>query len=135
MKKRYLVSGLLIVILASLAINLYLTFTSEKYPEKIKVNATINFGTSEKTKIVEVQNGTTVFDVLNSIATVEYKEYAGTGKMVTSIDGFAQNSSYSWMYFVDDKLASVAADKYALTKDSSFTFKYMSNEEALKYFS
>lgn len=135
MKKRYLVSGLLIVILASLAINLYLTFTSEKHPEKIKVNATINFGTSKKTEIVEVQNGTTVFDVLNSMTTVEYKDYTGTGKMITSIDSFAQNSSYSWMYFVDDKLAFVAADKYALTKDSSFTFKYMSNEEALKYFS
>ena len=85
--------------------------------------------------MIEVQNGTTVFDVLNSIATVEYKEYAGTGKMITSIDGVAQNSSYSWMYFVDDKLAPVAADKYSLTKESSFTFKYMSGEEALKYFS
>jgi hypothetical protein len=72
---------------------------------------------------------------LNSVATVEYQEYAGMGKMVTSIDGFKQNSSYSWMYFVDDKLASVSADKYVLTKDSSFTFKYLSSEEALKYFS
>lgn len=135
MKKRYLVSGLLIVVLTSLLINLYLTFTSEKYPERVKVNATIDFGTSEKTKTVDVQNGTTVFDVLNSVATVEYQEYAGMGKMVTSIDGFKQNSSYSWMYFVDDKLASVSADKYVLTKDSSFTFKYLSSEEALKYFS
>jgi hypothetical protein len=101
----------------------------------IKVKAKIDFGTSEKTKTVDVQNGTTVFDVLNSIATVEYQEYAGTGKMITSIDNISQNSSYSWMYFVDDKLASVACDKYALTKYSSFTFKYMSNEEALKYFS
>ena len=85
--------------------------------------------------MVDVQNGTTVFDVLNSIATVEYQGYAGMGKMVTSIDSIAQNSSYSWMYFVDDKLASVAADKYALTKDSSFTFKYMSSEEAMGYVS
>ncbi len=99
----------------------------------IKIEAKIDFGTSEKTKIVDVQNGTTVFDVLNSTATVEYKEYAGTGKMITSVDGVAQNSSYSWMYFVDDKLAPVSADKYAFTKDSSFIFKYMSNEEALKY--
>jgi hypothetical protein len=114
---------------------LYLTFTSKELLGKIKVEAKIDFGTSEKTKTVDVQNGTTVFDVLNSVATVEYKEYAGTGKMITSIDGFSQNSSYSWMYFVDDKLASMAADKYALTKDSSFTFKYMLNEEALKYFS
>jgi hypothetical protein len=101
----------------------------------IRIEARINFGTSEKTKTIDVQNGTTVFDVLNSIVKVEYKEYAGTGKMITSIDGVAQNSSYSWMYFVDDKLAPVAADKYALTKDSSFSFNYMSNEEAMKYWS
>ena len=135
MKKRYLVSGLLMVLLASLAINLHLTFTSEKYQGKIRVEAKIDSGTSEKTKIIDVQNGTTVFDVLNSITTVEYKEYAGTGKMITSINGIAQNSSYSWMFFVDGKLASVAADKYELTKDSSFTFKYVSSKEALKYFS
>lgn len=134
MKKRYLASGLLIVVLASLVINLYLTFTPEKSIEKIRVVARIDFGTSEKTKTVDVQNGTTVFDVLNSTATVKYNEYAGMGKMITSIDGIAQNSSYSWMYFVDDKIAPVSSDKYVLTKDSSFAFKYMSSEEALKYF-
>jgi hypothetical protein len=72
---------------------------------------------------------------LNSIATVEYKEFAGMGKFVISIDGIAQNSTHSWMYFVDDRLAGVACDKYTLTKDSSFLFKYMSNEEAMEYVS
>ncbi|MDI6826556.1 MAG: DUF4430 domain-containing protein [Candidatus Aenigmarchaeota archaeon] len=123
------------MVLASLAINLYLTFTSERYPEKIRVEARIDFGTSEKNKRVEVQNGTTVFEVLKSIATVEYKEYAGMGKFVTSIDGVAQNSTHSWMYYVNDEYAQVACDKYALTEDASFTFKYMSNEEAMGYVS
>jgi len=123
------------VILASLTVNLYLTFTSEKYPEKIKIEAKIDFGTSEKTEMVDVQNGTTVFEVLNSIATVEYKEYTGMGKFITSIDEVAQSETHSWMYYVNDEYAQVACDKYALTEDSSFSFKYMSNEEAMGHVS
>jgi hypothetical protein len=130
--KKYLVSGVLIVILASLAVNLYLTFTSEKYPEKVKVEVKINFGTSEKTETVEIQNGTTVFEVLDSITEVEYMEYSGMGKLVTSIDGVAQTETHSWMYYVNDEFAAVACDKYALTEDTSFSFKYMSNEEAME---
>ena len=132
MKKRYLVSGVLIVILASLAVNLYLTFTSEKYPEKVRIEARIDFGSSEKPETINVQNGTTIFEVLNSIARVEYKEYAGMGKFVTAIDGVAQSETYSWMYYVNDEFAPVACDKYELTEDSSFSFKYMSNEEAME---
>jgi len=120
------------VVLASLGVNLYLTFTSEKYPEKIRVEARIDFGTSEKKETVDGQNGTTVFEVLNSIATVEYKEYAGMGKLVTSIDGVAQNETHSWLYYVNEEFAQVACDKYALTEDSLFTFKYMSNEEVME---
>jgi len=85
--------------------------------------------------MIRVQNGTTVFEVLNRTAKVEYKEYAGMGKIITSINGIASNNTYSWLYFVDDKLAMVSVDKYSLTKDSSITFKYLANEEALKYVS
>jgi len=81
--------------------------------------------------MIDIQNGTTVFEVLDSIATVEYKEYAGMGKFVTSIDRVAQNETHSWMYYVNDEYAQVACDKYVLIEDSSFTFKYMSNEEAM----
>ena len=135
MIKRYLVSGLLIVILASLAINLFLYSTEEKQAGKVKAEIKIDFGTSEKTKAIEVQNGTTVFEVLGRVATVESKEYAGMGKIITSIDGIAMNETYSWLYFVNDKLAIVSVDNYLLTEDSSITFKYLANEEALGYFS
>ena len=135
MKKRYLVSGLLIIILASLAIHLFLYSSGEKQEGKIKVEINIDFGTSEKSETIRVQNGTTVFEVLNSTTNVEYKEYAGMGKIITSIDGVAMNDTYSWLYFVNDKLAMVSVDNYLLTEDSSITFKYLSNEEALKYFS
>ena len=130
-----MVSGLLLVTLASLLVSLLLTSTTEKSPEKIKVNITIDFGSSEKNKIIEVQNETTAFEALNSTAKVEYKEYAGMGKIITSIDNVGQNTTNSWMYFVDDKLAPVSVDNYIITKDTSITFRYLSNEEAFKYFS
>jgi hypothetical protein len=123
------------VILASLLVSLLLTSTTKKSPEKIKVNITIDFGSSEKSKIVEVQNETTAFEALNSIAKVEYKEYAGMGKIITSIDNVGQNTTNAWMYFADDKLAPVSADNYFITKDTSINFRYMSNEEAMGYVS
>jgi hypothetical protein len=121
--------------LASLAIHLFLYSTGEKQAGKIRVGIKIDFGTSEKSETIVVQNGTTAFEALNSTVKVEYKEYAGMGKIITSIDGIASNNTYSWLYFVDDKLAMVSADKYLLTKDSSIIFKYLANEEALKYVS
>jgi len=127
-----LVSGLLIVVLASLAVNLFLYSTEEKQEGKVKAEIRLDFGTSEKTETIEVQNGTTVFEVLESVATIDYKEYAGMGKIITSIDGVAMNDTYSWLYFVNDGLAMVSVDNYLLTQDSSIAFKYLSNEEALE---
>lgn len=135
MKKRYLVSGLLIVVLASLVINLFLYPTGEKQAGGIRAEVRIDFGTSEKIKIIDVQNGTSVFDAVKEVTTVESKEYAGMGKIITSINGVASNNTYSWLYFVNDKLAMVSVDNYLLTEDSSITFKYLTSEEALKYFS
>ena len=135
MIKRYLVSGLLIVVLASLAINLFLYSTEEKQEGKIKAEIRIEFGTSEKSETIEVQNGTTIFETLGEVVTVEYEEYAGMGKIITSIDGVAMNDTCSWLYFVDDELAMISVDNYLLIKDSSIIFKYLTNEEALEYFS
>ena len=132
MIKRYLVSGLLIVVLASLAVNLFLYSTDEKQIGKVRAEIRIDFGTSEKTETIEVENGTTVFEVLESVATIEYKEYTGMGKIITSIDGVAMNDSYSWLYFVNDDLAMVSVDNYLLKEDSSISFKYLANEEALE---
>ena len=132
--KKYLVLGLLIVVIASLGINSYLSYTTKALEGEIRVNAKIDFGTSEKNRMIEVKNGTTVLEVLESIADVETKEYTGMGKLVTSIDGVKQDSEHSWLYFVNGELASISVDNYKLSEDSSFTFKYLSSEEALKYF-
>jgi hypothetical protein len=75
-----------------------------------------------------------VFDVLNSSEKVVFTEYAGMGKMINSIGGVASNTSFYWLYFVDDKIAEVATDKYVLIKNSSVYFQLTSSEESMKYF-
>ena len=52
------------------------------------------------------------------------------GKLVTSINDVKQNESYYWMYFVDSKLANVAADKYILTRDSEIFWWLMPKDKA-----
>jgi len=115
-----------------LAVNLFLYSTEETQEGKVRAEIKLDFGTSEKIETIEVQNGTTVFEVLESVATIDYKEYAGMGKIITSIDGVAMNDSYSWLYFVNDDLAMVSVDNYLLKEDSSISFKYLANEEALE---
>ncbi|MBI2578893.1 MAG: DUF4430 domain-containing protein [Candidatus Aenigmarchaeota archaeon] len=82
----------------------------------------MNSGSSNATGIATINNGSTVFDALNSSFAVEYKEFAGLGKLVTSINGFEQNSTHYWFYYVNEKFGDAAADKYMLYNDSSVLF-------------
>jgi hypothetical protein len=78
---------------------------------------------------MKIDNGSTVFDVLNDSFDIEFKEYSGLGKLVTGIDGVQQNSTHYWLYYVNNEFAQVAADKYILDKDSSILFKFTSEYE------
>ena len=127
MKKKFLALGLMIVLVAVAAVNLYLSSTSENHQGHLKITLVIDIGSNEKIKKVEVQNGSTVFDVLNSSASVEYKDYGSLGKLISSIDGNKQNETYYWTYYVDGKFAEVASDKYVLTSDSTLLFNYTLN--------
>ena len=95
---------------------------------------TIDFGPSVKSRMLMVDNGTTVFNVLNSSFSVDYKEFAGMGVMVTAIDSVAQNTTHYWLYFVDGRIAGVATDKFILQKDSAVEFKFLKSDIALSYF-
>jgi len=95
---------------------------------------TVDFGSSAKSKILTVSNGTSVFDALNVSFSVEHKEFVGMGKMIIGIDSVTQNSTHYWLYFVDGRIAGVAADKFILTKDSSVELKFLRSDIALSYF-
>jgi len=90
---------------------------------------TVDFGSSASSKMIRVNNGTTVFDALNSSFSVDYKEFAGMGKLITGINGFGQNTTHYWFYYVDGEFAQVAADKFSLHKDSSVLFEFTSENK------
>ena len=88
---------------------------------------TIEFGMSNaSSKMMTVNNGTVVFDVLNSTNSVGYKEYAGLGMFITGINGVNQNSTHYWFFYVNGDLAKVSSDKRALHDDSDVLFKFTS---------
>ncbi|MBI2076550.1 MAG: DUF4430 domain-containing protein [Candidatus Aenigmarchaeota archaeon] len=76
-----------------------------------------------------MSNGSTVFDALNSSFSVEFMGFEGLGKLITGINGVTQNSTHYWFYFVDGEFARAAADKLALTKDSSVLFRFTPESE------
>ena len=93
-------------------------------------------GLSEYKYEVEIRNST-AFDVLKSKFDVAYSE-SDYGVFITGIktyDWVNGTSDYYWMYFVNGKLAQVAADKYFVQKGDNITFEYMSSEQAMNYFS
>lgn len=79
--------------------------------------------------MIAMNNGSTVFDALNRTFSVNFEEFSGMGKLIIGINGIEQNSTYHWFYYVDDKFAQVATDKYNLYKNSNVLFKFTSENE------
>ena len=65
---------------------------------------------------------------------MKYKEYGKIGKMILAIDGVEQNTTHSWIYYVNKKFGDRAADKYFLINNSTVEWFYMENEEIMKLF-
>lgn len=97
------------------------------------MNLNIESGNAKSSQKIEVE-GITAFAILNSTAKVNYTEYKGMGRFITSINGVAQNSTHSWMYFVNGNLSVVSADNYYPNNNDNISFVFMSNAEAGKYF-
>ncbi|MCD6402976.1 MAG: DUF4430 domain-containing protein [Candidatus Aenigmarchaeota archaeon] len=95
----------------------------------------MNFGSHKASTLIKTENVSTVFDVLSSVYTIKYKDYGDMGIFLTSINNVSQNSSHSWIYFVNGKLADKAADKYILFRNSTIEWKYMKNNDIMKLFS
>jgi len=69
---------------------------------------------------------TTVFEVLDQVADVGYKEYVGVGKFVTSIDNVKQTSDKWWIYQVNGVYPNIAADRYVIANGDNIIWKFTS---------
>jgi len=120
----------------SLFIGYYL-LPKEKIESKgyLQHNLTVSFGNRVESRIVALPNGSTVFDLLNKSYSMKYKEYGNMGKMILAIDGVEQNSTHSWIYYVNGKFADRASDKYPLIQDSKVEWYFMKNEDIMSIFS
>jgi hypothetical protein len=92
---------------------------------KFAVVFTINNGTANYSKEVEVDAGATVLAALEANFVVTKKEYS-FGSLVTGIDGLEQNDSTQryWQYYVDGVLAPVGASDFKVEKNLSVEWRY-----------
>lgn len=79
-----------------------------------------------KDENVEILAGTTVFDVLNRIAQVSYREYPGLGKFIISIDNVEQTEDKWWLYQVNGVYPNVAADRYVVADGDNILWEFTS---------
>ncbi|NOX71294.1 MAG: DUF4430 domain-containing protein [Candidatus Micrarchaeota archaeon] len=82
----------------------------------------------------DVPPGTDVLSVLKTEHDVSGKEYAGMGFFITEIDGVKQDEGHSWLFFVNGKPASASVDNTIVEEDVQIEFRFLSNDEAMKYF-
>jgi hypothetical protein len=75
---------------------------------------------------VDFSDGETVFDVLERVAEVEYDAYPGLGKFVTSIEGVEKTENAWWLYYVNETLGPIAADRYGVLDGDNILWKYTS---------
>lgn len=96
----------------------------------IGVQLTIDYANSTQEEFTNL-TGVTAFDVLNQTATVTFTQFA-YGKFIEAINGVvnnADNNGHYWQYWVNDELAPVAADNYALSDNDHVFWKYCAPEE------
>ena len=75
----------------------------------------------------------TAFDALKRVAVVDYRIYA-TGVFITGINGVKQDENHYWLYFVNGELPDIGSDFYYPNDGDVITFRYLTAEEAAKYF-
>lgn len=136
MNSRYWLAGVVVIALVAIAsagflgITGYIVSSGGGNPE-VQVN--IDDGKRVLTYRVVLTPRESAFDALKRVAVVDYKIYA-TGVFITEINGVRQDENHYWLYFVNGELPEVGCDYYHPKDGDVITFRYLSTEEAAKYF-
>lgn len=103
--------------------------------EKARASVMIDFGDDLLGfEDMTLKEGDTVYSILDGISkdngkiTIEIIDYGGIGAFVNSINGrkSGDNNKY-WQYWVNNKYADVAADKYVLKNGDVIMWKFTSS--------
>lgn len=95
----------------------------------VDIDLKVNYDEGVHTSTVSVNNGSSAFHVLNSSHDVNHTEYS-FGYFVTGIDGFQQNATHSWLYFVNEEPATEAVNKVEMNGGDELEFRFISNNRS-----
>ncbi len=122
----YVVAGISLIAVAAVGIQ-YQSSAPETGEEGIQISLQLEKPNETVSEQVNVPVNSTVFDAVNQTYSVEYTEY-DFGYFVTSIDGLAQNETYSWLYYVNNESATTAVNNYVLDSGDNVTFRYTAQQ-------
>lgn len=94
-------------------------------------NIKVSLVVLDKKYETEIKEGSTVYDAMKSIESVKdnnfsfkTKEYPSLGIFVDGINGIMGKSGQYWIYYVNDKEASVSVSKYNINNGDIISWKY-----------
>jgi len=140
-KKQYLYISLALILIIFTGF-LYLNFHSSQPPlswEEVQVvpkalsvkNTKVFFVILNKKYETEVKEGETVYGAMKSIESVKEnnfsfvaKEYSSLGVFVEEINGIKGENGKYWIYYVNDKEASVGVSNYKINNGDIISWKY-----------
>ena len=107
---------------------------------KIKVGVFINYGNGRIKKTeVSIHTGKSVLEILKMVSDIQYtpddSATGHMGSMITSIDGFKNDLSHFWLFFLreeDDcgwRLPMKMPNEVSISKNSSVALRYHEIEE------
>ena len=113
-------------------------FTNEKISIKDTVNTTELPLQQEKVATLEINevsyqtsiiNGTSVYDFMNKLRTenkINFKEktYLGLGKFIEEINGIKSDGDKYWIYYVNNKKASIGVSNYKINPGDVVSWKH-----------
>ncbi|HAQ02307.1 hypothetical protein A2467_01825 [Candidatus Nomurabacteria bacterium RIFOXYC2_FULL_36_8] len=92
----------------------------------------IKFSVLDKKYEVETREGASVFEMMKTLEekstppdtfSFKYKEVSGLGSFITEINGVKGAPGEYWMYYVNDKLASIGVSQYILKEGDIISWK------------
>jgi hypothetical protein len=116
----------------------YLNFFNKKEPEPaVKTipqeytnNIEVNLNVSGGTYNIKIKEGATVYEVMEQVEktkennfSFKSKEYPGLGIFVDEINGIEGSPGKYWIYYVNDKEASVGVRDYVLKEGDIINWK------------
>ncbi len=102
----------------------------------LAITLVINNGTANETYSIEVQRGTSAYELFGSHADLKVKEYGGLGAYILEVNGLPENKDGNgkfWQYYVDGEYAKVGVSHYKIEKPATVELRYEKpNPEAYK---